>query len=266
MELVEKGTEQLFNAIDGLIFLSSAMMKCIVIVFSEVGLIMKKKFFPLKWIGLAIIVCTIAVYFVNPPWFNAIRSYFSLDSLRLLADYFRSLGLWAPLISIVLMIIQGILAPLPSFVITAANGLAFGVPLGILISWSGGMAAAIVMFLLARILGASFVERVTKKNEILDKANRYSGENGFFLILVARLVPIISFDFISLIAGLSHISFRSFLVATAIGQIPGTILYTIVGHDIANLDKYQNRFIWTSAILIILLIIGKVKTNRKKNV
>ncbi|MGB7999541.1 MAG: hypothetical protein WCF60_05515 [Anaerobacillus sp.] len=36
---------------------------------------MKKKLFPLKWIGLAIIVCSIAVYFVNPPWFNTIRTF-----------------------------------------------------------------------------------------------------------------------------------------------------------------------------------------------
>ncbi len=226
---------------------------------------MKKKFFPLKWIGLTLFIVIIVVYIVNPPWFNEIRSLLSLNSLNVLADYFRSLGLWAPFISITLMIIQGILAPLPSFVITAANGLAFGVPLGILISWSGGMAAALVMFLLARILGASFVERVTKRSEILDKVNRYSGRNGFFLILVARLVPIVSFDLISLIAGLSQISFRSFIVATAIGQVPGTILYTIVGHDIAHLDKYQSRFIWTSVILILLIIIGRVRTKRKKN-
>ncbi|MDP4551940.1 TVP38/TMEM64 family protein [Alkalihalobacillus macyae] len=226
---------------------------------------MKKNVSPLKWTGLALLIMIPIVFFINPQWFTAIRSFLSLDSLSLLADYFRSLGIWAPFISIALMIAQGIIAPLPSFVITAANGLAFGIPLGIIISWTGGMAAALVMFLLARILGASFVEKITKKNDLLAKANRYSGENGFFLILVARIIPIVSFDIISLIAGLSNIKFRSFVIATGIGQIPGTVLYTIVGHDIANLDQYQDRFIWTSIVLVAFLIIGKLRSSRKAN-
>ncbi|MFP3489294.1 hypothetical protein R0K20_17020, partial [Staphylococcus sp. SIMBA_130] len=69
---------------------------------------------------------------------------------------------------------------------------------------------------------------------------------------------------ISFLAGLSQISFRSFFVATALGQIPGTILYTIVGHDIANLDEYQTRFLWTSVIIVLFIIIGKVVASRKK--
>ncbi|WP_273832203.1 TVP38/TMEM64 family protein [Guptibacillus sedimenti] len=225
---------------------------------------MKKSVNPFLWIGIALLLTILMIFLINPPWLERVRSMLSLESLSLLADYFRSLGVWAPIISIALMIAQGILAPLPSFVITAANGLAFGIPFGFLISWTGGMAAAIVMFWLARLLGAGFVERVTKQNHLLHQANRYSGKNGFFLIFVARLIPIVSFDFISFLAGLSRISFRSFFVATALGQIPGTILYTIVGHDVANLDEYQTRFLWTSVIIVLLIIIGKVVAGRKK--
>ena len=225
---------------------------------------MKKSVNPFLWIGIALLLTILMIFLINPPWLARVRTMLSLESLSLLADYFRSLGVWAPIISIALMIAQGILAPLPSFVITAANGLAFGIPFGFLISWTGGMAAAIVMFWLARFLGAGFVEKVTKQNRLLHQANRYSGKNGFFLIFVARLIPIVSFDFISFLAGLSQISFRSFFVATALGQIPGTILYTIVGHDVANLDEYQTRFLWTSIIIVLFIITGKVAASRKK--
>ncbi|MYL61865.1 TVP38/TMEM64 family protein [Bacillus hwajinpoensis] len=225
---------------------------------------MKKSVNPFLWIGIALLLTILMIFLINPPWLARVRSMLSLESLSLLADYFRSLGVWAPIISIALMIAQGILAPLPSFVITAANGLAFGIPFGFLISWTGGMAAAIVMFWLARLLGAGFVEKVTKQNRLLHQANRYSGKNGFFLIFVARLIPIVSFDFISFLAGLSQISFRSFFVATALGQIPGTILYTIVGHDVAHLDEYQTRFLWTSIIIVLFIITGKVAASRNK--
>ncbi|MCA0172687.1 TVP38/TMEM64 family protein [Bacillus sp. RAR_GA_16] len=225
---------------------------------------MKKSVNPFLWIGITVIFVIILIFFINPPWLAKMRSILSLESLNVLADTFRSLGVWAPIISIAFMIAQGILAPLPSFVITAANGLAFGIPFGFLISWTGGMAAAIVMFWLARILGARFVEKVTKQNHLLHHANQYSGKNGFFLIFVARLIPIVSFDFISFLAGLSQISFRSFFIATALGQIPGTFLYTIVGHDIANLDNYQQRFIWISVLIALFVIIGKVRSDHKK--
>ena len=226
---------------------------------------MKKSVNPFLWIGITVIIAIILIFFINPPWLAKLRSILSFESLSVLADTFRSLGIWAPIISIALMIAQGILAPLPSFVITAANGLAFGIPFGFFISWTGGMAAAIVMFWLARLFGAGFVERVTKQNHLLDQANRYSGKNGFFLIFVARLIPIVSFDFISFLAGLSQISFRSFFVATALGQIPGTILYTIVGHDIAHFEEYQTRFLWTSVVIVLFIIIGKVTSSRKEN-
>ncbi len=43
-----------------------------------------------------------------------------------LRDYILSFGLWAPVISALLMVLQALVAPLPAFVLTFANGLAFG--------------------------------------------------------------------------------------------------------------------------------------------
>jgi len=43
-----------------------------------------------------------------------------------LRDYILSFGLWAPVVSASLMVLQALVAPLPAFVLTFANGLAFG--------------------------------------------------------------------------------------------------------------------------------------------
>ena len=48
-------------------------------------------------------------------------------------------------------------------------------------------------------------------------------------ILIARLLPFISFDIVSYAAGLTSMSFLSFFIATGIGQLPATIVYSIVG-------------------------------------
>jgi uncharacterized membrane protein YdjX (TVP38/TMEM64 family) len=77
----------------------------------------------------------------------------------------------------------------------------------------------------------------------MEKIKMLSGTYGFTTVLTARLLPVISFDVISFAAGLSGMSLRSFITATGIGMIPGTIVYTVLGHDLMNFKEYQNRFI-----------------------
>lgn len=61
---------------------------------------------------------------------------------------------------------------------------------------------------------------------------------GFFAILAARLIPLISFDLISYAAGLTKISFKRFFLATFIGIIPGTIFYTWLGISIVGYEVF----------------------------
>jgi uncharacterized membrane protein YdjX (TVP38/TMEM64 family) len=60
--------------------------------------------------------------------------FFSQSSLQDMAGYIRSTGIFAPLVSIGLMVFQAIAAPIPSFIITGANGLVFGYVWGSIIS------------------------------------------------------------------------------------------------------------------------------------
>jgi uncharacterized membrane protein YdjX (TVP38/TMEM64 family) len=75
-----------------------------------------------------------------------------------LRDYILSFGAWAPIVSTLLMVLQAIVAPLPAFLITFANGLAFGAFWGGLLSVFGATVAAAVSFWLARALGRGPVE------------------------------------------------------------------------------------------------------------
>jgi uncharacterized membrane protein YdjX (TVP38/TMEM64 family) len=222
---------------------------------------MKRRSFLLVLIALCIVAVAIGlVFFIG---YERISSIFSIESIDYIVNYLRSLGWIGPAASVGLMVLQSIVAPLPSFVIAAANGMVFGVFWGTVISWIGGMAGAILNFWIARKLGHAFFQKWTKKANAMKHIDKISGKNGFLVILVTRLVPIISFDAISLLAGLSSIRTSSFLIATGIGQLPGTIMYVLVGHDLANIETYQNRLWVVSLILISLIIIIKLRS--KKN-
>ena len=69
----------------------------------------------------------------------------------------------AAVISFLLMILQSVAAPIPSFLITLSNATIFGWVKGAILSWSSAMAGATLCFFIARALGRDVVERLTSK-------------------------------------------------------------------------------------------------------
>jgi uncharacterized membrane protein YdjX (TVP38/TMEM64 family) len=167
-------------------------------------------------------------------------------------DMIRSWGFAAPLLSILLMIFQSLAAPIPSFLISAANGAVFGLFWGVVISWIGAMAGGIIAFLLSRWLGAAFVMKVVKNKRIWDQAERISRDQGFKIVLIARLLPFVSFDFISYAAGLGRIKLIPFLAATGIGMIPSTIIYVLLGERMLKLEDLWMLLSLVTAGIILL--------------
>lgn len=176
----------------------------------------------------------------------------SLDDIRTLI---LSWGMAAPLMSIFLMTMQAIIAPLPAFLITAANGLVFGVYWGTFISWTGAMCGALVSFMMSRLFYKSFSQKIRSHRKGIEYLERLESRYGFRVILAARLLPFISFDFISYAAGLSTIKVRSFLIATGIGMLPATIVYTVFGSEMERLRAYSDRFFTLSIFAVLLLIL-----------
>jgi len=145
-----------------------------------------------------------------------------------LRDYILSFGAWAPIVSALLMVLQALVAPLPAFVLTFANGLAFGTFWGGMLSLVSASLAAAVSFWIARSLGRGPVEALVGR-EHLGAADRWFLRWGAYAILVARLVPLVSFDIISYAAGLTRMGFWRFMLATAVGMTPATFIYAYLG-------------------------------------
>lgn len=143
-------------------------------------------------------------------------------------QFIRSWGPQAAAVSFLLMILQAIVAPLPAFVITFANASLFGACWGALLSWSSAMAGAALCFYLARILGREAVEKFTGR-AVLNSMDGFFTRYGKHTILICRLLPFVPFDPVSYAAGLTSMRFRHFAIATAIGQLPATLVYSWVG-------------------------------------
>lgn len=178
----------------------------------------------------------------------------------------QSWGIAAPVISIFLMILQAVIAPLPAFLITAANGLLFGLFWGTVVSLLGALAGAVVSFFIARWVFTNYAQKRIDGTRAETYLHQISGKYGFKIVLIARLVPVISFDLISYAAGLSTIKTKPFLLATAIGMLPATVVYTAFGSEIAVSQKYTTVLaIFSVGISMVLLAIWLIQALRRRS-
>ena len=90
------------------------------------------------------------------------------------------------------------------------------------------MVGAAFCFYIARFLG---IQRITQliSQPAVEKANDFVEKYGTYAILIARLIPFISFDVISYFAGATRMRFLGFWIATGIGQMPATLVYSYLG-------------------------------------
>ncbi|MGL5752014.1 MAG: TVP38/TMEM64 family protein [Paraclostridium sp.] len=217
-------------------------------------------------IKISMVLIVIGIYlFVKPinTFINQMVYYLSMLDLENLKEYILSFGIWAPIISFILMILQSIAAPLPAFLITFANAALFGWVKGAILSWLSAMAGATVCFYIAKYLGRDTIEKLTSKFA-LESIDNFFEKYGKHTILIARLLPFMSFDLVSYAAGLTSMSFISFFIATGIGQLPATIVYSYVGGMLTGGAKLMMIGILTlSAISILIYVIKKIHNEKQ---
>ena len=175
----------------------------------------------------------------------------AFQSIETARAYIAGYGALAPVVSAMLMIFQSVIAPLPAFLITFANGTLFGFWWGSLLSWSSSMVGAAFCFYIARYLG---IQRVTRliSQPVVDKTNDFFEKYGTYAILVARLMPFISFDVVSYFAGVTRMRFLGFWIATGIGQLPATLVYSYLGE---NASPHIKWILFAFGIVIAISII-----------
>jgi len=200
-----------------------------------------------RFIKIAIPVIII-VLFMTPAgreWIFKIAGLFSSIDPGPVKDYIRSFGALAVVISFFLMVFQSIAAPLPAFLITFANAAVFGWAWGALLSWSSAMAGAAVCFGIARLYGRNAVIKLSGKRALASVEDFFERHGGN-AILIARLLPFISFDIVSYGAGLTSMRFWPFFIATGIGQLQDTLIYSYAGQMLGGGAK---KFVFGLLIL-----------------
>lgn len=150
-----------------------------------------------------------------------------------ISAYLRSLGAWGAAASIGLMIVHAFV-PFPAEILTLANGMVFGPLWGVAITWVGAMCGACLSFALTRTFGRGFAARLLGPAQ-MQRLDAWSQERAALPLLVSRLIPLISFNLINYAAGLTSVTWWSFLWTTAVGILPMTVFTVLMGSSVGLL-------------------------------
>ena len=165
-----------------------------------------------------------------------------------------SLGFFAPIVYILIYVIRPLIF-FPTSILTPLSAVIFGPFLGWIYTYVGENIAASVAFLVARSLGGNVLSRFKKLNLIDEELQ----EHGLRTVMLLRLVPLFPFDFVNFGLGLTSVSFRNYVVGTALGVLPGLTAYIFLGASLLS-GMY---IIPTLVIFVSLSVLANYM--RKKN-
>ena len=184
-----------------------------------------------------------------PQIYDYIAPFLRAESWREWRVWIRSFGVLAPVMSVALSVAQIVPLPIPPPALPLANGWLFGVLGGTIVTWIGVVLNAMLGYALARGPGRSLMTRLVPARH-MRRAERVVSDHGGWSVFVARLVPILPFSAISVVAGLLHLPVREYAIATAAGVLPSSFALALIGWQLS-----RGTLAW-SHIIIALLILG----------
>lgn len=158
-------------------------------------------------------------------------------------------GALAPLLVGGAMVLAVIVGPIPTVPISIAAGALFGPVGGMACAMTGALAGAIGSFWIARLAGRPLAERLLGGH--ITFCARCSDRMLFWSVLLARLIPVVSFALVSYAAGLTAMTTRAFTLATTIGMLPMTFVYVALGTSVTAAPAWMLPA--SAAALLVLL-------------
>ena len=172
-----------------------------------------------------------------------------------IAQFVSGCGPWAPFLYI------GMFVVLPAFffpvaVLALAGGLLFGLGLGSLYTFLGALLNCALMFYISRYIGRQPIEAYVRRKlspKWQARLAQAGGRQGFLLLIILRLIPAMPYNLINYGFGLTNMPFWTYMLGSAVGIIPGTLVFINIGDK--SLDVSSPAFWLSLGLLVGLLLV-----------
>ena len=210
---------------------------------------------------MQLLVCFFLLLSVSLAW--------RLTPLREIVD-FETIVAWqeslknypTAFVWVLVIYVMSSLILIPTTLLNVATIVTFGPIIGNVYAFAGWLCSATIGFGIGRLLGRDWVEKIARTgvNRFFDHATRH----GFLTVLSTRMVPVAPFTIVNLFVGASGIGFTVFLLATAVGKIPGMITLTLFGVQLEMFLRRQDLVSWVIlGVTVLLMVVASVWCNKR---
>lgn len=161
----------------------------------------------------------------------------------------QSFGFFAPLIYVILQIVQTVAAPIPGQVVGSVGGFLFG-PWGILWTLIGSLIGDYIVFRLARRFGRPLLEKLFSAATIKKFDFIIDSKSAPLILFAIFLLPGFPDDVVCYIAGLTKLPIRQLMLLVGLGRLPTIVLVNYLG---AGLSSNLGLVVAISVLMVFLL-------------
>lgn len=162
---------------------------------------------------------------------------------------------------------MGLFAVLPAFffpvaVLALAGGLLFGLFWGSVYTFLGAIINCGLMFMLARTLGHKQIQQLVKRKlpvQWQERLSKMAGREGVLTLILLRLIPAVPYNLINYAFGLTDMHLSTYLWASALGIIPGTLAFINIGDKVLapGTPDFWIAIALLGLLLAVTAILGK---------
>ena len=196
----------------------------------------------MQWSVTIVILALVLLALLHSGFFKAISSEAALEA------YIQDCAPWSHLAFFGVQLISVILAPIPSNITAAVGGVLFGTIPSFLLTWGAVVLGSMAVFVLARVLGQKFVLGFVGR-KVSDKYLELIRRKRDVFLLLAFLFPFFPDDILCILAGLTDVSWKRFLVLCLVARPWGLLVASAVGGSALDIPLWG---------MVVLGIIGVV--------
>ncbi|WP_078381506.1 TVP38/TMEM64 family protein [Sutcliffiella halmapala] len=183
-----------------------------------------------------------------------LKELLTLENLLEILEEYKSFG---PIPGFLLVVLEAFLPFLPLIVIVMANAAAFGLWVGFLISWTGAVVGAVIVYIcVTKLKKYRWVQKLLKKEKVR-KMMSWIERHGFGPIFFLLCFPFTPSFLINVVSGLSKIKFYQFFLALIAGKMVMIFTISYIGYDLISFIRAPIKTITALTIMFVLWYIGK---------
>jgi len=215
---------------------------------------MKKRNHIISYTILAVLIIFIIIlsYFIP-----GLREFFYPENLR---TFVFNYEVYAFLIYIIVLALS-VPLPIPSTPVILAGGFIFGASDGLILGLVGVTLGSLIYFSVGRLGGRKLIEKLVDQHH-LKHFDRVFKKRGISVALISYSIPVFPADTMSVLLGLTRISYLSFLLIVIVGYLPRLLIINVLGSNLLAGLTLQNVFALILAVLLLSIAFFREKIKK----